>query len=97
MLTAEDGKLALDVMHQNVGNIDLILTDIEMPNMDGLAFTQAVRADDRFSQLPVIAVTSVAGEAAEKRGMDAGIDSYLIKLDREQILNTVAHYLKNGR
>ena len=97
VLTAEDGKIALDVMHENVGKVDLILTDIEMPNMDGLAFTRAVREDGRFEQLPVVAVTSVAGEAAEKRGLDAGIDAYLIKLDREQILNTVSHYLKNGR
>lgn len=96
-LTAEDGQLALKVLESNAGRVDLILTDIEMPNMDGLAFTRAVRGDERFAQLPVIAVTSVAGEAAEKRGIDAGIDSYLIKLDREQILNTVAHYLKNGR
>lgn len=96
-LTAEDGQLALKVMEENVGRIDLILTDIEMPNMDGLAFTRAVRDDSRFEHLPIVAVTSVAGEAAEKRGLDAGIDSYLIKLDREQILNTMAHYLKNGR
>ncbi|MBT4140249.1 MAG: response regulator, partial [Candidatus Latescibacteria bacterium] len=97
VLTAEDGQLALKVMEENVGNIDLILTDIEMPNMDGLAFTRAVRGDSRFETLPVVAVTSVAGEAAEQRGLDAGIDSYLIKLDREMILNTMAHYLKNGR
>jgi len=96
-LTAEDGQLALRELEAHGDEIDLVLTDIEMPNMDGLDLTRAIRKDERFAHLPIIAVTSVAGEAAEQRGLEAGIDSYLIKLDREQILNTVAHYLKNGR
>ncbi len=88
---AEDGVEALRVLEEET--IHLVLTDIEMPNMDGLELTRQIRADERWAGLPVIAVTSVAGEAAEQRGQEAGVDEYLIKLDREQILSKLNEYL----
>lgn len=97
VLTAMDGLQALEVLEHHWDEISLILTDIEMPNLDGLALTERIRRDPRFASLPVIAVTSVAGEAAEKRGLNAGIDEYLIKLDQEKILASVAHHLAHGR
>ncbi|MFH1216846.1 MAG: chemotaxis protein CheW [Pseudomonadota bacterium] len=90
--TAEDGVEALQVLEEE--EIHLVLTDIEMPNMDGLELTKRIRNDARWSGLPVIAVTSVAGEAAEERGRHAGVDEYLIKLDREQITSKIELYLK---
>jgi two-component system chemotaxis sensor kinase CheA len=90
--TAEDGVEALKVLAEE--HIHLVLTDIEMPNMDGLELTRNIRHDNRWSSLPVIAVTSVAGEAAEERGRDAGVDEYMIKLDREQIIAKMDHYLR---
>jgi two-component system, chemotaxis family, sensor kinase CheA len=91
-LRAEDGIEALKVLEKE--DVDIVLTDIEMPNMDGLELTERIRQDDRISHLPVIAVTSVAGEAAEKKGLQSGVNEYLIKLDREQIIDKVRHYLK---
>jgi two-component system chemotaxis sensor kinase CheA len=91
--TAEDGVEALQVLNEE--QIHLVLTDIEMPNMDGLELTRNIRRDSRWSSLPVIAVTSVAGEAAEQNGRQAGVDEYLIKLDREQIIEKIHFYLKN--
>ena len=90
--TAEDGVEALKVLAEE--HIHLVLTDIEMPNMDGLELTRNIRHDNRWSSLPVIAVTSVAGEVAEERGRDAGVDEYMIKLDREQIIAKMDHYLR---
>lgn len=97
VITAMDGLQGLEVLERHGEEISLILTDIEMPNLDGLEMTERIRRDPRFAALPVIAVTSVAGEAAEKRGLDAGIDEYLIKLDQEKILASVAHHLVHGR
>lgn len=91
--TAEDGLLALDVLASE--EIDLIITDIEMPNMDGLELTREIRKQPQYANLPIIAVTSVAGEAAEEAGRLAGINDYLIKLDREKIITHVNHYLQN--
>jgi two-component system chemotaxis sensor kinase CheA len=97
VLTALDGVEGLEVMKERGSEIDLILTDIEMPNMDGVEFAEQIRNNKAFFQLPMIALTSVAGEEAEKRAFDAGIDEYLIKLDREKVLERVAYYIKEGR
>ncbi|RJX25970.1 MAG: response regulator [Desulfurivibrio sp.] len=91
--SATDGVEGLALLERE--KIDLILTDIEMPNMDGLEFTARVRADARWSGLPIIAVTSLNSEAAEKRGLKAGVNEYLIKLDREKVIHTINRFLKH--
>jgi two-component system chemotaxis sensor kinase CheA len=90
-LTATDGLEGLDVLNKE--KVDLILTDIDMPNMDGLEMTRKIRSDERFKNLPIIAVTSLAGDAAEKEGIDSGINDYLVKLDREKMIACVKKYL----
>lgn len=97
VLTAEDGQKAYDVLMAEADRIKLVLTDIEMPNMDGFEFTVKAREDSRFSSLPILAVTSIAGSAAEQKGAEVGLDEYLIKLDRDEILEKCSYYLKNGR
>ncbi|OGV55579.1 MAG: hypothetical protein A2017_14575 [Lentisphaerae bacterium GWF2_44_16] len=97
VLTAEDGAVALNVLNANSADVDIVLTDIEMPNLDGFEFTEKARADGRFAKLPILAVTSIAGSAAEMKGKQVGLDEYLIKLDRDEILERCSHYLKNGR
>lgn len=77
--------------------IELVLTDIEMPVMDGLELTRSIRSERSMAHLPVVAVTSLSGEDATRRGKDAGVDSYMVKLDREKILHVVETYLTHGR
>jgi two-component system chemotaxis sensor kinase CheA len=84
--TAEDGEQGLRTLLESDRAFDLVLTDIEMPRMDGLEMTRRIRADGRFAKLPILAVTSLSGDTAEKKGREAGLDEYLIKLDREQII-----------
>ncbi len=90
-LTATDGVQGLAVLNRE--KIDIVLTDIEMPNMNGLEMARKIRADERFRNLPIIAVTSLAGDAAEREGLDAGINDYLVKLDREKIIACVRKHL----
>lgn len=97
VLTAEDGAIAYNVLAENPDKVNIVLTDIEMPNMDGFGFAEKVRSEARFASLPIIAVTSIAGAAAEQRGKQVGLDEYLIKLDRDEILSKCSYYLKNGR
>ncbi len=92
--TATDGLQGLAVLNRE--KIDMVLTDIEMPNMDGLAMTRKIRADERFRDLPIVAVTSLAGDSAERDGLEAGINDYLVKLDREKIIACVRKYLGKG-
>lgn len=93
VLVAEDGQAGLEALQQHPSEVDLVITDIEMPRMNGFEFTTRLRADARFRQLPVIAVTSLMGEEAELKGKQAGITEYLVKLDREKIMDRVEHYL----
>lgn len=81
--TANDGLEGLKVLASE--SIDLVVTDIEMPNMDGLEMCRKIRADKNLKDLPIIAVTSLAGDSAEKKGKEVGINEYLVKLDREKI------------
>jgi two-component system chemotaxis sensor kinase CheA len=95
--TAMDGLEALQVLEKYGDKINLVLTDIEMPNLDGLGLTKRIRHNSRFASLPVLAVTSVCGEEAEKRGLASGVDAYLIKIDQEKLLVSIAHYMTCGR
>jgi len=97
VVTAEDGLEAWKTLDANAEKVNIVLTDIEMPNMDGFEFTERLRHDDRFQALPVIAVTSIAGSEPEAKAKQVGLDEYLIKLDRDEILKKCSHYLKHGR
>ena len=70
-----------------------MVTDIEMPRLTGLGLAQRIRADARTNKLPVIAITSLAGEEDIAKGKAAGIDDYQIKLDHDKLLDSVRHSL----
>ena len=64
-------------------------TDVEMPRLDGLQLTQRIRADGRFAELPIIALSSLAGEEEIARGLAAGVDEYQVKLNKDELLESV--------
>ena len=77
-------------------NFDLVVTDLEMPNMNGFELSRKIKDDPEFSHLPIIALTSLASEEDVQRGMEAGIDDYQIKLDRERLLASISNYLQTN-
>ena len=95
VVECEDGLDAWNKLESSDKTFDLVVTDIEMPNMNGFELSRRIKDDPRFKQLPVIALTSLAGEDDVQRGMEAGIDDYQIKLDRERLLASVANYLQS--
>ena len=72
----------------------MVITDIEMPRMDGLGLAQHIRGDAALAHLPIIAVTSLGSDDDVRRGAESGIDAYHIKLEREELLNTIATHLQ---
>ncbi len=58
---------------------DLILTDVQMPRLDGFSFTRRVKSHPDFGRIPVIILSSLASPEDKRRGVDAGADAYLIK------------------
>ncbi|HUA82408.1 MAG TPA: chemotaxis protein CheW [Bryobacteraceae bacterium] len=89
VLAAEDGQAAWELLDHHAGEIDLVATDVEMPRLDGLALTRQIRADQRFASLPVIALSSLAGEDEIARGVEAGVDEYQVKLNKDEFTSSV--------
>jgi two-component system chemotaxis sensor kinase CheA len=65
--------------------------------MDGLEFTRKARKLKAGAKLPIIAITSLSGDDAVRRGMEAGVDRYIVKLDREKIIQTIEDVLTARR
>jgi two-component system, chemotaxis family, sensor kinase CheA len=86
VLAAPDGQAAWELLEQNAGKVSVIATDLEMPRLDGLGLTRRIRSDSRFSSLPIIALSSLAGEEEIARAMATGISEYQVKLDQDEFL-----------
>jgi two-component system chemotaxis sensor kinase CheA len=91
---AEDGVVAWNMLDAEPDKFDLVVTDIEMPNMDGFELSRRIRQDQRFSLTPIIALTSLAGDEDVARGKAVGIDDYQVKLDKERLLQSIYEWLK---
>jgi len=90
VVTARDGRDALAVLDRDAG-VSLVITDLEMPELDGIGLTRAIRASTARSSLPVIIVTSRAAEEDRLSGIEAGADAYMAKrsFDQQALLATV--------
>jgi two-component system chemotaxis sensor kinase CheA len=93
VVTAPDGAAAWRLLQER--GADLLVSDVEMPLMDGFALTEAVRASPRFRALPVVLVTGRASDEDRERGLRAGADAYLVKsgFDQRALLETIARLL----
>lgn len=92
VLTAENGRQAWEVLQRQP--VDAVVSDIEMPQMNGLELVRAIRGREELRQLPVIALTSLAGEANKEKGLRAGFDVYQYKLDRGRLLDCLRQLLE---
>jgi CheY-like chemotaxis protein len=93
IVTAENGLDALEKL--GVENINLVVSDMNMPYMDGIELTKNIRADENLKGLPVIMVTTEADEEEKKKAQEAGVDDYLVKpANAEQISDSVKKILK---
>jgi len=88
--TARHGRDALGHLDRDE-EIDLVVTDVEMPEMDGIELTQTIRAHATCSTLPVVIVTSLGDDDDRQRGIEAGADAYMVKqkFDQHDLLETV--------
>ncbi len=79
---AREGLVAL----RSGQSFDVVLTDIEMPDMNGFEFAETIRADAHLSAMPIIALSSMASPAAIERGRLAGFHDYVAKFDRPGLI-----------
>lgn len=87
---AHDGRQALERLAADA-EIELVVTDLEMPELDGLSLTRAIRDDPARAHLPVVIVTSRNSDEDRAAGMAAGADAYMTKpaFDQQALLSTV--------
>jgi chemosensory pili system protein ChpA (sensor histidine kinase/response regulator) len=96
VLTARDGMDAVTLLQDHVP--DIILLDIEMPRMDGYEVAAHVRNDPRLKHVPIIMITSRAGEKHRARAIELGVDDYLGKPYQEaQLLDAITPLVERQR
>jgi two-component system chemotaxis response regulator CheY len=89
---AEDGKHALDIARNNA--FDLVLTDVNMPIMDGLSLTRELRKLPNYRFTPILVLTTEAGPEKKQEGRAAGATGWLVKpFNPDQLLATVKKVL----
>ncbi len=90
--TAVDGEDALIKLYEKT--FDIVVSDVQMPRLDGFALTERIKKDQRFKDLPVILVTALQTDADKKRGIEAGADAYLTKavFDQKRFLEIVHRF-----
>ena len=78
VLEGEDGVEGWEMLDKNP-DVDMLITDWNMPNMNGLELVKKVRADERFLDMPIIMVTTEGGKAEVITALKAGVNNYIVK------------------
>jgi CheY-like chemotaxis protein len=94
MIMAKDGKEAVQLSQRR--KPDLILMDIQMPELDGLSATQQIRANPRTANIPIIAITALAMSGDREKCLAAGVSYYMTKPVNLKKLATIINALLNG-
>ncbi len=106
LIEAKNGIEALHLLNQyhdemkasgsNKLGIDLIITDLEMPQMDGLTLTSKIKEDPNFENVPIIMHSSLSGQANVDKGEKAGCDYYVVKFNQKEVIAAITDALKLG-
>ena len=92
VITAVDGMDALEQLPKH--KVDLLITDLNMPNVDGIKLIKTVREDPEYKDLPIIILSSLSADEDIENGLSAGANSYLIKpFNAKRIQYEIAKYL----
>ncbi len=88
VVATSDGKAALNEIESN-GKFDLVISDVEMPQMDGLALTCAIRSSEKYSKLPVIVYSSIGDIGMKSRAKFLEANAHITKLNVEELIAKV--------
>ena len=101
-LDGTDGLTHLEQLYEQFGDalldkLKLIVSDVEMPRMDGFHFASRVKEDERFRAIPIIFNSSISDHFSEMRGQDAGGEGYLVKFDPNTFYNEVSRVINEHK
>ncbi|MBI5444918.1 MAG: response regulator [Deltaproteobacteria bacterium] len=93
VVLAGDGEEALAKTRETL--FDLVVTDVEMPRLDGFSLTERLRGDERYRDVPIVIVTSRSKDEDRRRGIDVGASAYIVKGDfgQSNLLETVENLI----
>jgi len=103
VIEAVDGKKAFEILEDFLSRIgdqpitdfvQLVISDVEMPEMDGLTFTRNLKNSPKLGMLPVIINTSLSGDENKEKARGVGADGYMVKFDVTMLLHEVSKFLK---
>ena len=95
----QDGLAKLDEIYSTYGEgiseqLKIIISDVEMPQMDGFHFAANVKEDERFSNIPIVFNSSISDHFSENRGKEAGGEAYLVKFEASSFYNEVSRVVR---
>ncbi|WP_456427654.1 response regulator [Rhodocaloribacter sp.] len=92
VVTAQDGMDALEKMARS--QVDLVITDLNMPKLDGFGLLRALRDDNDYAELPIIILSSLSSSEEQQQGLQLGANAYLVKpFDQRRIQYEVSKYI----
>lgn len=93
VVPASNGREALEITAQQ--SIDLVITDVNMPEMDGIALVRALRSQANYRNKPLLILTTEGAAARKLEGREAGASGWMLKpFNSERLLATIARFLK---
>jgi len=98
-IDGQDGLEKLDSLYSTYGenisdNLKIIVSDVEMPRMDGFHFAANVKEDGRFGDIPIVFNSSISDHFSEGRGKEAGAEAYLVKFEASSFYDEVARVVR---
>ena len=98
-MDGEEGLERLDELYESYGesldkNLKIIISDVEMPKMDGFHFAANVKEDGRFNNIPIVFNSSISDHFSEGRGLEAGGEAYLVKFQASSFYDEVARVVR---
>jgi two-component system chemotaxis response regulator CheV len=98
-MDGEEGLHKLDDLYESYGediaeHLKIIISDVEMPKMDGFHFATNVKDDGRFNNIPIVFNSSISYHFSEGRGIEAGGEAYLVKFEASSFYNEVARVVR---
>lgn len=98
-IDGEEGLEKLDDIYKMYGenissNLKIIISDVEMPRMDGFHFAANVKDDDRFKNIPIVFNSSISDHFSENRGIEAGGEAYLVKFQASSFYKEVSRIVR---
>jgi two-component system, chemotaxis family, chemotaxis protein CheY len=92
IIACADGMEAMEVLPTQ--KIDLVITDLNMPNVDGYELISSIRQNNEYRELPIIVLSSLGNTEDIQKGLESGANSYLVKpFDPKRVVYEVSKYL----